>query len=68
MQKHASEMKIVTFSDNYCYFITFCCFIIFYFLPCHVLSIMMFKMHIDEGTNKLLKIKLKALLLVQDLT
>ena len=43
MQKHASEMKIVTFAGHYYCFITFCCFILFYFIPCHVLSIMMFK-------------------------
>ncbi len=36
-------MKIVTFTGLYCCFITFCYFIIFYIIPCHVLSIMMFK-------------------------
>jgi hypothetical protein len=43
MQKHASEMKIVTLTDLYCCFITFYCSILFYFIPFHVLSIMMFK-------------------------
>jgi len=43
MQRHASEMKSVTFTSLNCYFITFCCFILFYFIPYHVLSKMMFK-------------------------
>ncbi len=36
-------MKIVSFTDLYCCFITFYCSILFYFTLCHVLSIMMFK-------------------------
>ena len=68
MQKHASEMKIVTFTDNYCCFITFCCFVMFYlrfidlfysilFIPCHVLSIMMFKCTLMKEQINFLKIK-----------
>jgi len=57
MQKHASEMKIVTFADLYCCFITFYCSILFYFIPCHVLSIMMFKCTLMKEQINLLKSK-----------
>jgi hypothetical protein len=55
MQKHASEMKIVTFADLYCYFITFYCPILFYFIPCQVHSIMMFKCILMKEQINLLK-------------
>ncbi len=57
MQKHVSEMKIVTFTDIYCYFIAILLhyFIIFYFqtVSCSFNNDVL--MYIDEGTNKLLK-------------
>ena len=57
MQRHASEMKILTFTDLYCCFITFYCSVLFYFIPCHVLSIMMFKCTLMKEQINLLKSK-----------
>jgi len=61
MQKHVSEMKIVSFTDLYCCFITFYCSILFlfyfYFTPCHVLSIMMFKCTLMKEQINFLKSK-----------
>ncbi len=54
MQKHVSEMKIVTFTDLYCYFITLFYHILFWTVSCSFNNDVL--MYIDEGTNKLLKI------------
>jgi hypothetical protein len=54
MQKRVSEMKIVTFTDLYCYFITLFYYILFVFRCSFNNDVLMY---IDEGTNKLLKIK-----------
>ncbi len=58
-------MKIVSFTDLYCCFITFYCSILFYFTLCHVLSIMMFKCTLMKEQINFLKSNQNLLFLVE---
>jgi hypothetical protein len=50
-------MKIVTFTGRYNCFIAFYCSVLVYLIPCHVLSIMMFKCTLMKEQINFLKIK-----------
>ena len=51
-------MKIVTITGCYNCFIAFYCSVLFYLIPCHVLSIMMFKCTLMKEQINFLKIKI----------
>ncbi len=53
-------MKIVTFTGRYNCFIAFYCSFLVYLIPCHVLSIMMFKCTLMKEQINFLKIKSKS--------
>jgi len=50
-------MKSVTFTGRYNCFIAFYCSVLVYLIPCHVLSIMMFKCTLMKEQINFLKIK-----------